>query len=78
VLRPGGALALVTLAEHEHHTIAAAYDHRNLGFSPSRLEAMLRAAGLRVERCELSCRERRKPYFEVVTAFATLPLENPT
>lgn len=82
VLRPGGALALVTLAEHEHGTIAAAYDHQNLGFSPGRLEAMLRAAGLEVTRCELSSRERHKPYFEVVTAFATLPtancIENPT
>ena len=41
-------------------------------------EAMLRAAGLRVVRCELSSRERRKPYFEVVTAFATSTPENPT
>ncbi len=70
VLRPGGALALVTLAEHEHQTIAAAYDHQNLGFSPSSLATMLRAAGLEVERCELSSREHRKPYFQVVTAFA--------
>ncbi len=76
MLVSGGALALVTLAEHEHRTIAAAYDHHNLGFSPVGLAAMLRAAGLRVERCELSSREHRKPYFEVVTAFAIL--ENPT
>jgi SAM-dependent methyltransferase len=73
VLRPGGALALVTLAEHEHRTIAAAYDHQNLGFSSRQLGAMLRHAGLEVERCELSSREHRKPYFEVVTAFATAP-----
>jgi ArsR family transcriptional regulator len=70
VLRPGGALALVTLAAHEHRTIAAAYDHQNLGFAPAEIDAMLRAAGLGVERCELSSREHRKPYFAVVTAFA--------
>ena len=72
-LRPGGALALVTLAGHEHDKIAAAYDHQNLGFAPDDLEAMLRAAGLGVEQCEPSSRERRKPYFQVLTAFARKP-----
>jgi ArsR family transcriptional regulator len=72
-LRPGGSLALVTLAEHEHDKIAAAYDHQNLGFSPENLDAMLRAAGLAVEQCAPSSRERRKPYFEVLTAFAHKP-----
>jgi DNA-binding transcriptional ArsR family regulator len=73
VLRPGGALALVTLVAHEHAKIAAAYDHQNLGFAPAALEAMLRAAGLEVARCEPSSRERRKPYFQVLTAFAHKP-----
>lgn len=73
-LRPGGALALVTLAEHEHDKIAAAYDHQNLGFAPDDLDAMLGAAGLTVEQCAASSRERRKPYFEVLTAFAHKPL----
>ena len=73
VLRPRGALALVTLVEHEHDKIAAAYDHQNLGFTPPELEAMLLAAGLEVERCEPSSRERRKPYFQVLTAFAHKP-----
>lgn len=73
MLRPGGSLALVTLAEHDHDTIAAAYDHQNLGFAPAKLDAMLRAAGLAVEQCAPSSRERRKPYFEVLTAFAHKP-----
>ena len=72
-LRPGGSLALVTLAEHAHDKIAAAYDHQNQGFSPDSLDAMLRAAGLTVEQCAPSSRERRKPYFEVLTAFAHKP-----
>lgn len=73
VLRPGGALALVTLAEHRHRKIAGAYDHVNLGFAPAEVDAMLSTAGLRVEQCELSSRERRKPYFQVVTAFCRKP-----
>jgi SAM-dependent methyltransferase len=73
VLRPGAALALVTLVEHEHHTIAAAYDHQNFGFVPAELERMLAAVGLEVEQCAASSRERRKPYFEVLTAFARKP-----
>lgn len=73
VLRPGGALALVTLSEHEHDKIAAAYDHQNHGFVSDDLATMLRTAGLAVERCEPSSRERRKPYFQVVTAFAHKP-----
>lgn len=71
VLRPGGTLAVVTLVEHEHDKIAAAYDHVNHGFSAERLGAMLRAAKLSVTQCEASSRERRKPYFQVLTAFAS-------
>ena len=73
VLRPGGALAIVTLVAHEHETIARAYDHLNLGFDPDQLGAMLRASGLELEQCAASSRERRKPYFQVLTAFARKP-----
>lgn len=73
VLRPGGMLAVVTLVEHEHDKIAAAYDHVNLGFAAEQLGAMLRAAKLSVAQCEASSRERRKPYFQVLTAFASKP-----
>ena len=73
MLRPGGALALVTLAEHEHATIARGYDHLSLGFAPEALTAMLSAAGLEVERGLVRCRERRKPYFEILAAFARRP-----
>ncbi|MCA9685366.1 MAG: metalloregulator ArsR/SmtB family transcription factor [Myxococcales bacterium] len=73
VLAPGGALALVALARHEHDKIAAAYDHVNDGFEPPELDDMLCSAGLQVEQCEVSSRERRKPYFQVITAFARKP-----
>ncbi|PRQ02215.1 HTH-type transcriptional regulator KmtR [Enhygromyxa salina] len=77
VLRPGGALAAVTLVEHEHTKIAAAYDHVNLGFRAEELEATLAAAGLDIVQCAASSRERRKPYFQVLTAFARKPQPPP-
>jgi len=70
VLRPGGAIAAVTLVAHEHRKIARAYDHVNLGFVRDEVETMLRDAGLEVEQCAPSSRERRKPYFQILTAFA--------
>jgi ArsR family transcriptional regulator len=70
-LRPGGRLALVTLAEHEHLDVTSAYGHVHGGFAPAALKRLLGKAGLAVESCEITSRERRAPYFQVVTAFAT-------
>lgn len=70
VLRPGGRLVVVTLAAHAHADVTASYGHLHPGFSPVELERWLRKAGLHAERVAVSSRERRKPYFEVVTAFA--------
>jgi DNA-binding transcriptional ArsR family regulator len=75
VLRPEGRLALVTLAEHEHLDVTSAYGHVHPGFSPAAVRRLLRKAGLHVETCELTSRERRAPYFQVVTAFAAKPPE---
>lgn len=73
VLRPEGMLALVTLEEHNHSDIAASYQHVNNGFSPVTLRRLLETAGFSLDACELSSRERRKPYFGVVSAFARRP-----
>jgi SAM-dependent methyltransferase len=73
VLRPGGSLVLVTLAPHGHAEVTAAYGHVHAGFEPATLRAMLRRAGLEVDRCEVTSRERREPHFQVVTAFARRP-----
>ena len=73
VLRPGGKLVAITLHSHHHRDVTRAYSHQNEGFSPDALRELLEAAPLEVDSCELTSRERRKPYFEVVTAFASKP-----
>jgi ArsR family transcriptional regulator len=70
VLRPGGDLVAITLEQHTHSEITAAYQHVNNGFSAPALKKLLLKAGLTVEFCGVTCRERREPHFEVITAYA--------
>jgi SAM-dependent methyltransferase len=70
VLRPGGHLALVTLAAHDHLDVTRAYGHLHAGFKPAEVRKLIEKAGLDVELCDVTSRERRAPYFQVVTAFA--------
>lgn len=70
LLRPGGRLILATLNTHTYEAAMQAYDHVNLGTAPEKLRKLLTAAGLQVERCSISSRESKPPYFEVVTALA--------
>jgi len=70
VLRPGGAVALVTVDEHTHAELTAQYGHVQPGFRPATLRWLLARAGLVVERCEVTSRERREPHLNVVTALA--------
>jgi SAM-dependent methyltransferase len=73
VLRPHGRLALVTLAAHGHLDVTAAYGHVTAGFRPAAVGRLLEKAGLTVEQCAVTSREKRAPQFEVVTAFAHKP-----
>jgi len=70
VLATGGTLVVTTLAPHEHREITSTFGHVHEGLPPKKLSAWLETAGLAVERCEITSRERRAPHFEVVTAFA--------
>lgn len=71
VLRPGGRVALVALDRHEHLDLTSAYGHVHAGFAPKKLASMLGAAGLHVHACEVTSRERREPYLQVVSASAS-------
>jgi len=70
VLRPGGDLVAVTLARHGHRETVARYDHVQCGFEPAALARMARGAGLTVDLCAVTSRERRLPHFEVLTLHA--------
>jgi ArsR family transcriptional regulator len=73
VLRPGGQFVLVTIDEHRHLETSSAYQHVNNGFSPQAVRRLLDEAGFAISACEVSSRERRKPYFQVVTAYGERP-----
>lgn len=70
VLRPGGALAALALDRHDRLDLTSGYGHVVPGIAPAELAAMLRESALDVEACEVSSRERREPYFQVVSASA--------
>ncbi len=74
VLRPGGDLLISTLAHHDRDDVTASYGHINHGFRPRDLHGWLvQEAGLLVERCEVTSREKRPPHFAVISAFARKP-----
>lgn len=73
VLRAEGRLVAVTLEAHPHEEITAAYGHLVPGFETKTLRRHLLRAGLCVDRCEVTSRERRKPHFRVISAFAQKP-----
>ena len=68
VLRKGGVLVVVTLDAHDQRDVAQAWGHVHQGFTPAALRKLLVRAALDVVRCEVTARERRPPYFQVVTA----------
>jgi ArsR family transcriptional regulator len=70
VLRPRGDLVVVTLDAHQQEEVVAAYQHVNNGFTVPALKKMLQKAGLTVESCAVSSREKREPHFQVITAVA--------
>jgi ArsR family transcriptional regulator len=70
VLRPRGTLALMCLHRHSHEAITSQYQHLLPGFGVDELTQLLEENGFLVRQCHICCRERKKPYFEVVSAFA--------
>lgn len=70
VLRAGGNVTIVTLASHDHPEVTASYRDIHPGFSAAQLRRMLQKAGLTIDACDVACREKRTPHFEIITAFA--------
>ena len=70
VLRPGGGITLVALDAHHHAEVTNRYGHLHPGFKAAAVRRMLTQAGLTVDACGVTSRERRQPHFQVVTAFA--------
>ena len=71
VLRPGGQLSIVTLKAHKHELAREGYNHVHLGFEPKAVRSWLTTAGLIVDLCQVTSRERREPHFEVLTIYAS-------
>ena len=69
VLREGGNLVVVTLAAHHHPDVTASYRDVHPGFTPAQVRRLLLKAGLVVDSCDITCREKRSPHFEIITAF---------
>ena len=70
VLRPAARLLVVTLDRHTHLDVAAPYGHVQPGFRPKQLATRIERAGLDVIHSSITSRERREPFFSVVTAVA--------
>ena len=70
LLRPKGRLVVAALNAHHHEAAMQSYDHVNLGVSPDQLNRLLQQCGFEVEMCQITSRESKPPYFEVVTALA--------
>jgi ArsR family transcriptional regulator len=70
VLRPGGDLIVTTLAAHDQGKVTTGFGHIHDGFKPQQVREWLNDVGVKVERCEVTSREKRPPHFAVLTAFA--------
>lgn len=73
VLVAGGRVSIVTLHSHSHPDVTSAYGHVRPGFSAEELSQLIRSCHFEVQTCGIGLRERRKPYFEVLTATASKP-----
>ncbi len=70
VLKPHGNLVVSTLARHQHSLQVQAYGHVNNGFEPEQLQALVSAADLDVEFCEITSVEKKPPNFKLITLIA--------
>jgi len=70
MLRPGGQVLILDLAEHEFKKARELYGDRWLGFKPSDLHRWLEAAGFKKIEISAVAREEQPPHFETLLAAA--------
>lgn len=68
ILRPGGQLMILDLAEHKFERAKELYGDRWLGFAESDLHAWLERAGFKKLEISVVAREDQPPHFETVLA----------
>ena len=78
VLRPGGRVVVLCLDAHRQREVTAPFGERHPGFSPDAVRALLSGAGLSVVSSDVTCRESKKPHFQVVLAIADKASQFPT
>lgn len=70
VLRGEGTLSIITLGAHNHAAVTANYGDIHSGFAIAQLRRLLQKAAFSVDACDVACREKRPPHFEIIVAFA--------
>jgi DNA-binding transcriptional ArsR family regulator/protein-L-isoaspartate O-methyltransferase len=70
VLRPGGGVVAVALAEHKHGQVAQTYNHVQMGFAPDALAELFRRHGFEIDLCAVTSRELQPPHLQVVSVYA--------
>ena len=73
VLRPGGRVLGTALGKHAFEDAVVPYGHRNLGFDPAELKALLSQSGFVAIKASIATRELRAPHFDIVLFSAELP-----
>ena len=71
VLKTGGQLLAVTLAQHKHEKAVRPYDHANLGFTAEDLRSLASKAGLSTNSCTVATTEKRAPHFSILALSAS-------
>ncbi len=65
-----GKLLGVTLKSHPYENLVEPFNHLNRGFDVEQLSQLLTASGFKVNFIDVSSREQKSPYFEVITFLA--------
>lgn len=75
ILVPGGRVLVIDLLAHTEDWVREKLQHRHLGFTESRLEDLMREAGLKDVSVQRAARDPQPPHFMTLIATATKPLD---